>query len=361
MTWIEVEGFEVYGDATTAGNDVEAAIDKRPSLDYVEGTGSPTSISLEVGEAQGFALTMPSTGVGQAYRVDWEFPTAYKVAMNASGPDMVVGMRVKVPTDTGGSTRRFWTLLKSGPGEAAISMDFADDGNDLTVNYSAGSTTEVGAFTPGSWHYIEIHFKAGSSADGGFVTIDVDEVEVISTGSVNTEIFFNTSYGIRFQQVASTGAWALDDVCLYEDDGVAHTGPIGDRQIHALVPTSDATPNDWTPSAGGDNFALIDEDELDAADYVDATVTADDDHYGLTTLSASAVECLQIDCECIAIDGTPTVHIGFDDGTADEADDGVIGTGSNTVVRKLFPDDPSGSTWTASSVNSVEATQRMTE
>ena len=99
----------------------------------------------------------------------------------------------------------------------------------------------------------------------------------------------------------------------------------------------------------------------ETADYVDATATGDDDHYGLTTLAADAVHGLDIRVVCEAVDGTPNLHIGFDDGaTADEEDMGTIATGGAVCKRQFFETAPTAY-WDASEVNAVEATQRMTE
>lgn len=206
------------------------------------------------------------------------------------------------------------------------------------------------------------------------MTIDVDGSQVANLTSQSISAFtFLTGWGIRigaggagFNQTAGEN-FAIDDVYQLEVDGVDHTGPIsdiaaGEIRVLLLSPTSDAIPNDWTPSAGGDNYALIDEQDWATADYVDATTTADDDHYGLTTLEGTVgVHGVQIDVVCIAVDGTPNLHIGLDNGVADEEDMGTIGTGSTVQKRMLFETDPGGGAWSESDVNAVEATQRMTE
>jgi hypothetical protein len=366
MTWIEVEGFEVYGDDGTAAADVETALVKRNNF-TIAASGTTNKPVLIAGEDQGYALRMPATSAGQWYTWRWEFPSAYQVTLNGSVPEFVVGFRLRSTSVDGVDGKAIWRFKQSS-GSSLIQLRLANDGADLQWDDGETTHTIASCLTADAWQYVELIFKPTSAgANGGYITIKVDGIEVWSDADRTLAAAFYTAWGMEFYQDQSmpgdsSDYIGIDDVCFYELDGADHTAELGNRLIVRLVPTSDATPNDWTPSTGGDNYALIDEVELDEADYVDGATTADDDHYGLTTLgSYDSVDCMQIDCECDAVDGTPTVHIGFDDGTADEDDDGVISTGANTIVRKLFADDPSGSAWTTSSVNSVEATQRMTE
>lgn len=366
MSWIAIEGFEVYGDTSTADADVETAINKRPLLEYETGASDPGPPSLiDDFEATGYALRMPATLSGEESRVEFEFPASFQQTTNGSVPVYLIAARIFVPDDAAEASKVLWRFKSADAGGNLIILSVAGNGTDLTWDDSSTTATISGAVTPGEWNYIEAEFKPTSSGNGGYAKVWVDDSSVYDSGARNIAATFFSTWGIEFvaqQLLSGTGdEWiGFDDIALYTIDGATHTERLGPMRIARLAPTSDGGPNDWSPSTGTDNFAVIDEVELDTADYVEATTDGDDDHYGLESMpSATAVHCVQLDVECIATSGTPTLHFGFDDGSADEDSEGPIGTGSNTVARGQFGQDPSGSDWTESSVNTVEATIRF--
>lgn len=384
MTVFYCEGFETVGDLSTAGATVQANISATDSggdggMTFTSVTGGHGGdVSLIAGkDSIGLALEFPDLDTARAEWIDIEFPDGsgrhadYKVSTNGSVPEFCCGFRVYVPatiTPSYGTINIWQFMLSSSSVQSTLSI--TNSGADLTWTPQSGSPTVIaGVLTPGEWNYVELWFKPTNSANGGFMNVYVDgsNVATIASQNVVSGTFF-TTYGVRlgagWSDSSQTGGEniAFDDIYCMHVDGVTHTGPLGDSKVVLLSPTSDLTPNDWTPSTGSDNYALIDEQDWDTSDYIDATTTGDADHYDLTTLAAAdAVHGLRIDCVCIAVDGTPTLHLGFDDGTADEESLGVIGTGSTVQRYKFFETDPSGGAWDATSVNAVEATLRMTE
>lgn len=368
MTFIMIEGFETVGDKSTTGADVETNLEKGlyQFFHFWGHSGGPVLIDND--EADGtLALRMPSTTTsGGRANLRYELPSAYQVSMNGSHWDVVMGFRFRNAgsSPTVSAEREFWSWEQGGSSVCELHYE-PDNSGDLIWDDLTGNITAPGALTPGGWNYVEIEFKPASSSNG-YVRVYVDGNLVINESSRSTAQSFYTSRGFALDMATSTPGTgsdfiAFDDVYLLDADGSTHTERLGERRVIVTVPNSDETPNDWTPASGVDNYAMLDGVEPDNAVYVEADTSGDDDHYGLTDISASNVECLQIDVECVSTDGSPTLHVGFDDGTADEVSGGVIGTGSNTVVRALFPTDPSGAAWSQTSVNSVEATQRMTE
>ena len=369
MTWIECEGFEVYGDDGTSGADMQTGLDLR----YDDGTSNAgTSGSLAASftladndEADGtWALEFPATSVGQAANLAIPTKAAYNVVPNSTG-ELVYSFRWFYDENFTGTKRMFSVMTGNlGSGTAFASgtdLSIVDDGAVEWDDGGAAVKSATGVLVDQTWHYIQIRMLfSATGTNAGTVTVTVDGTDVIDISSRGFFASFNKFWGVRFEQDQSMPIQRMDDLVIYELDGVDHTEIIGDRRIVRLVPESDASPNDFTPSTGTDNYALIDEVELDETDYVDGT-NAEDDHYGITEPSASVIDCLQIDVVCQATSGTPTLHIGFDDGTADEVSGGVIGTAANEVVRAIFPLDPSNDAWTASAVGAVDATQRVTE
>lgn len=115
------------------------------------------------------------------------------------------------------------------------------------------------------WHWIDVHFKYDGSA--GIFEVWVDEVQQINLTAQNTEQNSGLSViafalGDGFGVTNAPLSW--DDV-FYSDPT---TGRVGDSRIDTLVPTTDATPNQATPSTGTDHFACVDEAQFSFSDYL---------------------------------------------------------------------------------------------
>lgn len=380
MTILLMDGFETYGDGSTSVANLKTRIDNTDGVVHDEsGTEAGGALALvDDFETVGKALEFPRLNAnGQEY-VSYEWPSAYRLTGTATTQEYVVGFRYYNGALVGGSglnaTRRIFAINVSGnPGSLAssVSTNQTSGNTDLVFNPSSGTeTTASGVMTINTWHYLEFRYlpKQGT----GTMKIYVDGVEVMNVTSQSILTFnFFVNYGFRVGPALSASAnnsgtgsqpMRIDDLYGMVIDGVTHTAQLGESRIVLLSPTSDATPNDWTPNAGVNNFDRVNGVDWDNTTYVEAASTGDDDHYNKTTLGAAdAVHALQVDCVCEAIDGTPNLHLGFDNGTADEVDMGTIGTGTEVQKRQVFETDPSGSTWSVSTVNSAEATQRMTE
>ena len=384
MTMIGFDGLETYGDLTTASasivSNVEATDDKRWT---VGGGGYPGDNAVVLDAfGEGFAIEIDDTGSSSTRSEVMSFAmgSAYNELTNASVKEYVVGFRYfngQLDSVSTVPTRFIWYVTVGTYGATPshsrhATLAILADSTTLRYTPSGGTPVDAAlALTPDTWHYIEVHYKPTSNANGSFMKVYVDNSLVIdeTVGNVVSATFFRT-LGFQLGSGISGGnndgpdsnPIRVDDIYWLHVDGVTHTGPLGPVRAVLMSPNAEATPNDWTPSTGTDNTALIDEQDWDTADYVDATATGNDDHYDLTTLStATTVHAMRVDAVCIAVDGTPTLHIGFDDGTADEVSKGVIGTVSTVQKSSCFPLDPSGAAWTQSSANSAEATQRMTE
>jgi hypothetical protein len=94
--------------------------------------------------------------------------------------------------------------------------------------------------------------------------------------------------------------------------------------------------------------------------YVDSAIDGDEDSYDVTNLVAGGIDCLQIEATVNLQSATPTLDVGFDNGTQDlETLTGITGTAKN--IRAVFNKDPSGATWTQATVNSVKAILKAVE
>lgn len=376
MTVFLCDGFESYGDTGSAGADVQAlfnATNRQLFQEVSGGHGGDMSL-IDDFESVGYAIQFPDLDAGRSEWLHYEFPDGtgrhsdYKVPTNASAPIMCCGFRFFNAAVSPAQTFIMWYNTVTSTSTASAMRRLSDGTSLRFTDASANTFDATDCLTPDTWHYIEIEWKLTTGGNGGYAKVYVDGNEVINTGntSIASFTFFN-SFGWRIGCSASanqTGGTnvAFDDVYCMEIDGVEHTAPLGACRVLAMRPSADAVPNDWTPSTGSDNYALVDDTDVDETDYVDATTSGDDDHYDLTPLEGvSVVHGVRFDVACEAVDGTPNIHIGCDNGTADEDDLGTVATGSTQNFQEFHDKDPDSADWTESSVESVEATMRMTE
>lgn len=81
--------------------------------------------------------------------------------------------------------------------------------------------------------------------------------------------------------IATSTYFYLDDIAINDTVGDYENSWIGLGGTFWLKPTADGTTNDWTPSAGSDNYAMVDEVPPNTTDYVQALDAADLDLYAL--------------------------------------------------------------------------------
>lgn len=153
--------------------------------------------------------------------------------------------------------------------------------------------SDPGIFIVNSWYHIGIKVLLHDSA--GTVDVWLDGVNVISETGVDTK---NGGSGAVFDAVqfnaASGVTLRIDDFyCLNSvDSGIAgapNNDFLGVCQVESILPTSDETYTDFTPSAGADHFAMVDEvPPDDDTTYVEADVEGEKDSYGFADLPAGS-------------------------------------------------------------------------
>lgn len=135
--------------------------------------------------------------------------------------------------------------------------------------------------TAQTWQHVQVRFYI---ADSGYIKTKIDGVadidysgDTLPSGAASIATFRLRQSGGAVQFIS------------YFDDIVFGTGDWpGDIRFDRIVPDSDDTA-EWTPSAGGDNYALVDEIPPSDADYVTGgSVPTVTDKYTLSDWSGTA-------------------------------------------------------------------------
>jgi hypothetical protein len=124
-------------------------------------------------------------------------------------------------------------------------------------------------FIASMWHWFEVRYKYGTSA--GVVEIWLDGVQLLTyTGNVSSAAGGSISQ-IQYCNTSNSVIGYLDDLYIIDvAAGGANTTRLGDCRIGTLVPTSNASPNQATPSTGS-AYTCVDEAQWNTSDYVTFT------------------------------------------------------------------------------------------
>jgi hypothetical protein len=123
----------------------------------------------------------------------------------------------------------------------------------------ATSSNTVAADT---WYFLEVKALIGAA---GSVEVRVDEQPVL-TFSGNTQSTSTAGMTAFVLRCPSTGTWSFwDDFYMCDDQGTAGTDYLGNVHVYTLYPTEDVRA-DFTPSAAGSSFIMVDDPTPDDDD-----------------------------------------------------------------------------------------------
>lgn len=86
-----------------------------------------------------------------------------------------------------------------------------------------------------------------------------------------------------------------DNLYIYDGTGSVNNDWLGERNVFTLMPDGDSLDQDWTPSAGSDGYAMIDEIPADdGATYVESTTVGDTSNFTVAALPSSNIAILGV-------------------------------------------------------------------
>ncbi len=218
-----------------------------------------------------------------------------------------------------------------------------------TANLLATSTTRVPF---GTWCSIKIKLFV-DSATGSF-QVQINDTDVINETNVDTQD--DTLYHITEVAIRPLRGAAIDNLYIYNDIGGDPT--LQDTVvIENLEPTADDT-SAWTPSAGGDHFALVNDSTINDATYVSSTALNEVDLWSYANLS-------EVDGTILAVaqktrvttdaEGIRTLKMLCEsDVTLNETSVAIAGYEVFENILQYYEDDPNTSTtWEIADLNAA--------
>jgi hypothetical protein len=219
---------------------------------------------------------------------------------------------------------------------------------------------------PNRWNYVEIRVKIHDTT--GEIECKVNGVQVLNLTSQDTrrggtfselsEVWF---YAMTADGDAYDQAYVIDDIYIVTTDAGVHTTFLGPTKIEGLFPSAEGDNIDFTPSAGTDNSANIDENPASEADYNSSATSTNFDLFAMDNLSliSTNVYGVQVNVDFMVTEANPYgLMPKIKTGTTE--DDGAVLTTADDEASvtnfHMFDQDPDTATdWTPSGVNGMQA------
>jgi hypothetical protein len=330
-----VEGFEGFGTAT--GVNVSSYIREKYN-------GDPGAFYLDDGAYGGYSIYSDTTGITR-----W-----MGLGFDTSSPTIYFGFAMKGVANTTVNMLYFWT----GPTtRQAVYFTWTYNTGEITARTYGGSTlgtTSGAGITVGSgWHYVEI--KAYCHTTNGTIQIVVDGASRLEC-SGNTSSLYGEAYYNNIN-VDVTSQLRLDDMYILDDTGTINNTFLGRQCVVGILPASDTSTEEWSPSSGTSHYDLIDENPTDG----DTTYVADDttghrDLYGYSQFTQRSITGIQINTVCKTPDSATGIKINtMSGGTVYSGPSQSISSASYGTVKRIEEIDPDTSDfWTTEGLNAAK-------
>lgn len=275
------------------------------------------------------------------------------------------------PNGTGGSggTPELFELRSASGREVYLTispltsqMQLFTDGGTLLATISSPLIQPTNAYT-----YMEFHFIPNTGTGGSFQAWISGSLVYSSTAiqtSTHVANYTILQLGVSTAADYENSLMSLDDLYVWRgsSSGAPYGPPYGDLKVETLVPTSDASPNNGTPSAGSSHYAVVDTPVgYNTSDYNTLVNTSGQEElYGISSLTGTVTNLVFAVRASLAAEMTDAGPAGIgpvviSDGT--EHDDTVPNLSTNPAIRfgSILLNDPhTSSAWTYSGVNAVQ-------
>lgn len=148
-----------------------------------------------------------------------------------------------------------------------------------------GTTTLAtsSTFAAAQWHYFEL--KVDVLTSGATVELRRNEVTILSASGLNlANTGANGADAVGFGYQA-TGTSQIDDIYICDSTGSVNNNFLGDSVCMGILPQTEGHLNEFTPSTGTDNAALVDETSgTQTTDFVSSDTNGQQDYYVMADL-----------------------------------------------------------------------------
>lgn len=144
--------------------------------------------------------------------------------------------------------------------------------------------------TVNTYAYIFVYYNRAA----GSCQVYVNRALWINIASGLVDIGAVNSFSIALFQSGGGGRTTFyDDIFVWTDPTVAELNALvaaADFEIRYAMPSADDTPSQWTASVGVDKFAVVNEQPVDTADYIEAANVNDIQGFNYDDISVGAFQ-----------------------------------------------------------------------
>lgn len=337
------------------------------ALLWMDGLDGYSSISdvygfTYAGSAMTFGTTTGRFGGGAIFMGD----VGQLIIPAPSGLEIFVGFAINM-ADSRNSDNIIVSAKSVGASDSGIEVAFTF--NPVTgtlkiwrgqLNTLLATATITVPLNDGNWRWLDFHMLIDGST--GAAEMWVDGTSVISVTGANTmrNGGITALLGPVIGSVAvNTPHSHVDDIVVVDTSGSHNNARIGDSKIEVLQPSSDASPNNGTPSTGTDHFAVVEKTTWDAgAEFVTITNTsAQEERFGFADLgstpsSISAVQTVNYSQKTDTGSASLETKL-VSSGTSVTGGSVPLGTAYARSAMIFELDPHTSAPWTAAAVNAV--------
>lgn len=334
-----IDGFEQYGTSGSAPSGLE---------EVWPANNNPVNFRVRAGRIAGDSLELVvSSGIGSM--------TSQNLGNMAT---VIVGVAVNVQ-----NALTNIPLIDLREDDNATSGMNVFMNNTGTLSVRRGTTvlaTSGVVMVLNTWTYIE--FKV-TVAETGAYELRVNGVLLLDDVSEDTRAGATNDYANRVRlggPVGSAGSGIFyDDLYVCDATGAVNNDFLGDRRVITIFPDADTADEDFTASAGTDNFDLVNDNGLDDdTTYVESSNPTDRDLYdfenvgALTTINgiqhnviARKTDVANFDLDLVTKSGA----------TTDVAASQAVGSTSYGHFFRVQEDDPNTTDpWTGTNLDAAQ-------
>jgi hypothetical protein len=287
-----------------------------------------------------------------------EFTNYWRITLSASQLELYLQAAIRTDTTPIGASRSRILRWEGTDGSVLGGLKVNATSGKIEV-YTGDFATLVGTSTiviaTNTWYLIELHIVI---ADSGSIELRVDlNSEVTYSGDTKPAAISAIGY-IRFSAATSTGYCYWDDGIINTTTGTRNNSWPGGAKISYLVPTGDGATKDWTPSAGSDHYALVDEKPPSATDNLIATANGVVDILTFGDLPVEAVSVRAVIPEIYAFKGSSTaptkLAIGVDINAEGVEYSGDLALAlAQGLVRNIWEERPGGGNFSVNDITNM--------
>jgi len=205
-----------------------------------------------------------------------------------------------------------------------------------------------GMVNDGYWYNLQIYIYVDNAG-----TIDTIHEGVADISYAGDTLPVGAAAAIDYVYIwgALTLTWYIDDIVI------GTGGQLGDRRVEYLTTTADTGVNDWSPSTGLDNYAMIDEAPASDTDYTYATTNTDEIEMDLEDWDDTDKTPVFVSALARARESAATgeqLHVGVDSGGTDDTTLHTM-TSAWQYYRHYMPQDPDAGpgAWTDAAIDAL--------